>query len=208
MQEMAMDAARQTAPWKPSQSWWIVGIEGIAALIIGIYIVAFPSDANDVIRNLIAIGLLVLSIGQIVEGFRQRRTPVAPWVSLRGGAGAMAAVLTLLAIWATSTFIDVQPAAARQILAIGLLAFGVIGIISIIFTFRTAGFTVAALIVDLLAVALGIVLITAEANDTRGTQLLGVASIIGGVALLVYAYILWSKRRAPASPPPPGVSPA
>lgn len=202
MQEITMEAARQSAPWKPSQSWWVVGIEGIAALIIGIYIVAFPTGANDIIRVLIAAALLLLSIGQIVEGFRQRRTVIAPWVSLRGGAGAMAAALTLLAFWSEITLVEIQPAGARQILAAGLLTYGAIGIVSILFTFRAAGFTIAALIVDLLAIAVGVVLLAAEAGDIRGTQILGVAAIVGGVALLVYAYVLWSRTRTPGASPP------
>jgi hypothetical protein len=41
-------------------------------------------------------------------------------------------------------------------------------------------------------------LLLAEANDTRGTQLLGAVAIIGGVALLIYSYILWSRGRTAA----------
>lgn len=208
MQDIAVGVARQTAPWKPSQSWWLVGIEGIAALIIGIYVVALPSDASEVIRILIAVALLVLSLGQIVEGFRFRTAPAAPWATLRGGIGASAALLTLLANYWSAWATYIAPAGARQILALGLLAYGVIGIISLIFTFRTKELTIAVLIIDLLAIALGILLLTAEADDTRGTQLLGVAAIVGGVALLIYAYMLWSKpRRAGASANTPTTSP-
>jgi uncharacterized membrane protein HdeD (DUF308 family) len=208
MQEIAVDVARQTAPWKPSQSWWLVGIEGIAALIIGIYVVAMPAAASDIIRILIAAALLVLSLGQIVEGFRFRTAPAAPWAILRGGLGASGALLTLLASYWASWQSAIEPAAARQILALGLLAYGVIGIISLLFTFRSREITIAALITDLLAVALGVVLLMAEADDTRGTQLLGVAGIVGGVALLIYAYMLWNRpRRAAAGGTAPATSP-
>ncbi len=194
MQEMAADVARHSAPWKPSQNPWVVGIEGIVALVIGIYVVAFPIDANDVIRVLIAVALLLASAGRIVEGFRFWNRRWSPWATLGGGAGAMAAALTLLSTYS----LYIQPPGARQMLAVGLLTFGIIELLALIFTVRSTGFTIAAFIIDLLAIALGILLLRAEANDTSGTQLLGVTAIIGGVALLLYAYILWSTPRRAA----------
>lgn len=207
MQDIAVDVARQTAPWKPSQSWWVVGIEGIIALIVGIYVVAMPADASGIIRILIAIALLILSLGQIVEGFRFRTMPAAPWAVLRGGMGASGAILTLIASYWTNWETAITPEAARQILALGLLAYGVIGIVSLVFTFRSREITIAALITDVLVIALGLVLLTAEANDARGTQLLGVAGIIGGVALLIYAYMRWSRPRRAAASATPVTSP-
>lgn len=198
MQEMAADVARHSAPWKPSQNPWVVGIEGIAALVIGIYVVGFPVDANDVIRVLIAVALLLASAGRIVEGFRFWNQRWSPWATLGGGAGAMAAALTLLSTY--SLFIE--PAGARQMLAVGLLTFGVIELFALLFTFRSNGFSIAAFIIDALAIALGILLLQVQANDTSGTRLLGIAAIIGGVALLLYAYILWSTPRRAARQQP------
>jgi hypothetical protein len=83
-------------------------------------------------------------------------------------------------------------------LAVGLIAFGVIGLFALVFTLRSVGFKIAAFIIDAVAIAIGILLLTAEADDTRGTQLLGIVAIVGGVALLLYAYILWSRGRGAA----------
>jgi uncharacterized membrane protein HdeD (DUF308 family) len=194
MDDIAKGVARQAAPWKATQTWWVVVIEGIVALLIGIYVVAFPIESSDIIRLLIAIALLVASLGQIVEAFRFRERPVSPWLMLGGGVGITAAALTLLSEWS----FYIQPAGARQMLGVGLVAYGVIGLISLIFTFRSADVRVAAIILDLLAIGLGVLLLLAEANDTRGTQLLGAVAIIGGVALLIYSYILWSRGRTAA----------
>ena len=70
---------------KATQRWWVVVIEGIVAIVIGLFIVAFPANASDAIRTLIAIALLVVSLGQIVEGFRFRNRPGSPWATLLGG---------------------------------------------------------------------------------------------------------------------------
>jgi uncharacterized membrane protein HdeD (DUF308 family) len=208
MQEIAKDVARQTAPWRAGQSWWVVGIEGIIALAAGVYIMADPTGASDLIRFLIAIVLLVDSAGHIVDGFRDRRLPSSPWEALRGGIGATVAILTLLTAWSRY----VEDDGARQMLAIGLLAYGLLGVVSLIFTFRSTGFRIAAIIADLLTIVLGVLLLSARSGDTGGTRLLGAAAAVGGVALLGYSWYLRGKparesRAAAVSGATPGTAP-
>jgi uncharacterized membrane protein HdeD (DUF308 family) len=191
MDDIARGVARQSAPWKEGQSWWVVGLEALIALVVGIYIVADPVRASDAIRYLLALILLAVSLGKIVDGFRFQGQTVATWATLRGGVGATAALITLLSGW--SAFIP--PDGARQILAVGLLAYGIIGLISLGFTFRTPGSKIEAVIVDILTIVLGLLLLTADSGDTGGAQLLGVAVIAGGIALLLYTVMLWSSRR-------------
>jgi uncharacterized membrane protein HdeD (DUF308 family) len=195
MQDIAKDVARQTAPWKGWQNWWTAGIEGIIALAIGVFMLANPTGASDVIRFLIALVLLLDSLGHIVDGFRDRLS--SPWETLRGGIGATVAVLTLLS--AGSDFVEDD--GARQMLAIGLLVYGLLGVVSLIFTFRSTGFRIASIIADLLTIVLGILLLSARSGDTRGTQLLGVVAAVGGIALLGYSWYLRGKpgREARAS---------
>jgi uncharacterized membrane protein HdeD (DUF308 family) len=182
MQDIAKDVAWQTAPWKAGQSWWVVGIEGIIALAAGVYIMADPFGASDLIRFLIALVLLVDSAGHIVDGFRERDLPSSPWEALRGGIGATVAILTLLSAWSDY----VEDDGARQMLAIGLLAYGVLGIVSL-------GFRVGAIIADLLTIVLGVLLLNARSGDTGATRLLGGAAAVGGIALLGYSWYLRGK---------------
>jgi uncharacterized membrane protein HdeD (DUF308 family) len=208
MQDISKDVARQTAPWKAGQSWWVVGVQGIIALAIGVFMLANPTGASDVIRFLIALVLLLASLSQIVDGFRDRRLSSAPWETLRGGIGVTVAVLTLIS--AGSDYVEDD--GARQMLAIGLLAYGVLGIISIIFTFRSTGFKGGAIIADVLTIGLGILLLSARSGDTRGTQLLGVVAAVGGIALLGYSWYLRGKpgreaRASAATGVAPGTAP-
>ncbi len=197
MQDISKDLVRQSPLWKAGQSWWVVGVQGIIALAVGVFMLANPTGASDVIRFLIALVLLLDSLGHIVDGFRERRQPSAPWEALRGGIGLTVAVLTLLS--AGSNYVEDD--GARQMLAIGLLAYGVLGLVSIIFTFRSTGFKVAAVIADVLAIALGILLLSQRSGDTSGTQLLGAVAAVGGIALLGYSWYLRGKpaRQARAS---------
>jgi uncharacterized membrane protein HdeD (DUF308 family) len=183
------DLVRQTAPWKPGQSWWVVGVQGIIALAIGVFMLANPTGASDVIRFLIALVLLLDSLTHIVDGFRDRSLSSPPWGALRGGIGITVAVLTLLS--AGSDYVEDD--GARQMLAIGLLAYGVLGIVSLIPTFRETGFKGAAIIADVLTIMLGILLLSARSGDTRGTQLLGAVAAVGGIALLGYSWYLRGK---------------
>jgi uncharacterized membrane protein HdeD (DUF308 family) len=169
---------------------------------------ANPTGASDVIRFLIALVLLLASLSQIVEGFRDRRLSSSPWETLRGGIGVTVAVLTLLS--AGSDYVEDD--GARQMLAIGLLAYGVLGIVSIVFTFRSTGFKGGAIIADLLTIVLGVLLLSARSGDTGGTQLLGAAAAVGGVALLGYSWYLRGKpgresRASAATGAAPGPAP-
>ena len=193
MQDNTKDGARQTAPWNAWQNWWTVGIQGIIALAVGVFMLANPAGASDVIRFLIALVLLLDSLGHIVDGFRNRG-PSSPWETLRGGIGVTVAVLTLLS--AGSNYVEDD--GARQMLAIGLIAYGVLGIVSLIFTFRSARFNGAAIIADILAIVLGVLLLSARSGDTSATQLLGAVAAVGGIALLGYSWYLRGKPRREA----------
>jgi hypothetical protein len=97
-------------------------------------------------------------------------------------------------------------------LAIGLLAYGVLGIVSMVFTLRSTGFKGGAIIADVLTIVLGILLLTARSGDTSGTQWLGVAATVGGIALLGYSWYLRGKpgreaRANAAAGAAPGTAP-
>jgi hypothetical protein len=185
---------------RPHPRFWVPVIEGVVALALGVYVVLFPEEAPVIVRSIIAAALLVLSFVQIFEGFRFWNRPVSPWATLGGGVGATAAVFTLLANWAP----EITSAAARIMLAIGLVAFGIIGLVSLIFTLRSTGFKIASLIIDVLAIALGVLFYLAEEQNYDRIKLLGLVALLGGVVLLIYGYYLWnSGRRVAVSPPPP-----
>jgi uncharacterized membrane protein HdeD (DUF308 family) len=193
-------SGNQVVTTRSHPRFWVPVIEGVVALALGIYVVLFPEEAPVIVRSIIAAALLVLSFVQIFEGFRFWNRSVSPWATLGGGVGATAAVFALLANWVP----EISSAAARLMLAIGLAAFGIIGLVSLIFTLRSTGFKIASLIIDVLAIALGVFLYLAEEQNSDRTKLLGLVALLGGVVLLIYGYFLWnSGRRVPVSPPPP-----
>lgn len=190
---------------RPNPRFWVPLIEGIVALALGVYVVLFPQHAPAIVRSIIAVALLALSVVQIVEGFRFWNRPVSPWATLGGGVGATAAIFALL----ENALPEVGAPAARVMLALGLGGFGIIGLISLIFTLRSTGFKIASLIIDALAIALGVALFLAEGQDSERIKILGLVAMLGGVVLLIYGYYLWNGgRRAAAavSTPPPATA--
>ncbi|HKG27737.1 MAG TPA: hypothetical protein VKB01_01280, partial [Thermomicrobiales bacterium] len=55
----ALDVAREARPWREDQNWWVVGIEGLVVLLVGIYALVQPENAAGIMRQLIAFVLLI-----------------------------------------------------------------------------------------------------------------------------------------------------
>ena len=123
-QRHSMSHAKRDPGGKTRAGGWI-GIEGLVVLLVGIYAAVQPENAAGIMRQLIAFVLLIVSAGRIIEGFRFRTSAAAPWATLRGGVGITVAALTLLS--PLSQYI--QGDGSRQILGLGLLAYGALGVI-------------------------------------------------------------------------------
>jgi uncharacterized membrane protein HdeD (DUF308 family) len=188
----AFDVAREARPWREDQSWWVVGIEGLVVLLVGIYALVQPENAAGIMRQLIAFVLLVVSAGRIIEGFRFRTSAAAPWATLRGGVGVTVAALTLLS--PLSQYI--QGEGSRQILGLGLLAYGVLGVIGSLAGSGERRYRWGALAADVLAIVLGFLTLTRETGELANGRLFTGVFIVGGVALLVLAYMI---RNRPVS---------
>ena len=118
-------------------------------------------------RQLIAFVLLIVSAGRIIEGFRFRTSAAAPWATLRGGVGITVAALTLLS--PLSQYI--QGDGSRQILGVGLLAYGVLGIIGSLAVSGERRYRWGALAGDVLAVVLGFLTLTREPGELADGQI-------------------------------------
>lgn len=202
---------------KSGPRWWVPAVEGAVALAIGVYIIIVPADAPIIVRYVLAVALLALSALHIFEGFRFWNRPVSPWSTLAGGVGATTAICTLVIERAQVIVAapEISAVVSRQVLAGGLIAFGVIGLMSLIFTIRSTGFKIASLIIDVLMIVLGVFLFLANRQDLDRTRLLGGIAAIGGAVLLAYGYYLWRGSRParpvratpPPPPPPPPTTP-
>jgi uncharacterized membrane protein HdeD (DUF308 family) len=181
--------ARDARPWREDQTWWVVGIEGVVVLLAGIFALVQPENAAGVIRQLLAIVLLIVSAGQIIEGFRFRGSPAAPWATLRGGVGITVAALTLIS--PLSQYI--QADGSRQLLGLGLLAYGVLGVVGALAVSGERRYRWGALGGDILALVLGFLALTQQPGETGTLRLISGVLVVGGIALLVLAYVMCQR---------------
>jgi uncharacterized membrane protein HdeD (DUF308 family) len=87
----------------------------------------------------------------------------------------------------------IQPEGSRHILGLGLLAYGVIGVIGARAVSGERRYRWGALAVDLLAIVLGCLTVTRQPGETGNLQLICGILVVGGVALLVRAYVMWQR---------------
>lgn len=195
MAERARQLATENLPWRRGIGWQVIGVEGLILLGIGLFILLAPDIARDVIRQLIAAILLVLSVLQVYTAFRTQLQPVTLYNTLRGGIGATVGVIVLLE--PLSAYLE--PQAARFMLALGWLAYGMIGLISMAVLRSEQGLRTGAVLTSGIALVLSVSLFTSDGESTGGLALLGWIAVAGGVALLGYAAYL-NRQLAPTSP--------
>lgn len=176
-----MTTASVTAAEK-STPWWIVLIEGIAAILIGILLVLEPDMTTAILLQVLGLYWLISGILSIVRIFLDKTR----WgLKLAGGIlGIIAGLLVLQhPLWSTMII------PTTLILIVGVIGI-VVGIVGLIEAFTGAGW--GAGVLGILAIIFGILLLL---NPVVGATLLpvvlGIAAIVGGVAAL---FVAWRSR--------------
>lgn len=159
--------------------WWVVLIEGIAAIIIGILLLANPRATTVVLIQFLGIYWFIIGIIDIVRIFID--SSMWGWKLFSGIIGILAGILILQhPIW--STFL--VPTVFVWVFGF----FGImIGIIGLIQAFQGAGW--GAGILGVLSILFGLLLITnAFVASLTLPFIFGILGIVGGLAALVIAF--------------------
>jgi len=221
MSSNIQEMAGQAAPWRRNVSWWVVLIEGIVALALGLFILIDPGQSGSWLVLVIGAILLFNSTLAIFSALAGRvpleRQPIR---LLRGGIGFFVGLLVVLQPF----FQYLNSPADVVILAIGLLLIALIGFYGVIHFFRTDGVRWGAVIVNLIYVAFGVLLIYVLRNQEQQVgatvmQVFGSIFTVLGILLVLYGIALYRARQSaargeatsaspePASPPPSSESP-
>ena len=198
---VAKSLATQNAPWKKGLGWQVLGIEGIVALGIGIYVLAAPDSSRDIIRQLIAAILFIQALLHTLAGFRNREQPVSSFHILRGGIGMTVGVIVLLEN--VSDYLTAD--SSRLILGLGLIAYGAIGIIGIWVEREDRGLRFGGLAAGIINIVLGLMFAFSKAGDRSDSWLraLGVIAVIAGIVLLAYAFMVYKSLKSGSTPDAP-----
>lgn len=159
--------------------WWLVLLEGIAAIIIGILLVTNTVTATLILVQLLGIWWFIKGIFQIIAIFID--SEMWGWKLFAGLIGILAGILIIQhPIWSTSIVLSVT------VIILGIQGL-LVGIINLIQALRGGGWGIG--ILGALSIVFGIILL---ANIFVATLALpwvfGVLAIVGGIFALVLAF--------------------
>ncbi len=161
--------------------WWIVLLEGIAAIIVGLFLLTSPIKTTLVLVQLLAIWWFITGIFQIITIFIDRSR--WGWKLFSGLLGIIVGILIIQhPLWSTL----LVPTVIIYVIAIlGL----VIGVIELIQAFQGAGWGIG--ILGVLSILFGLILLS---NPFISAALLpwvlGFFGIVGGIIAVIYSFRL------------------
>ena len=190
----AKDLAAQNAPWSEGVSWWVVLIQGLILLGLGLFILLAPDTANKTVVQLLAVFLLVSGLLDAFQGIDGRVTPRAmPYHMLSAGSAITVGIIVLLDMW--QDFMSVQGDAV--VISIGLLLFGIMGLIIWILGGERGDRGFLNLVLPIGALALGgVALYSRLEMGATVVRWLGIIAVLLGVLLLVQTFVLYGKQNA------------
>ena len=159
--------------------WWLVLINGIAALIIGIFLISAPGATTLFLVQVLGIYWLISGIFQIIAMFID--STAWGWKLFAGILGIIAGILVLQHPLGSTILL---PATLVIILGVEGIIFGIVGLIA---AFQGGGW--GAGIMGVLSIIFGIILL---ANPLLGAAalpwVLGIFGIVGGIAAIIAAF--------------------
>ena len=171
----------QAAPMKVSKGvpWWLVLIEGIFAVILGLLLFSYPGATAAVMVQFLGIYWLVAGFFRIISIFID--SSMWGWKLFAGILGIVAGLLILQhPLW--SPFV----VAGTLVIILGIegIIFGIIGLVQ---AFMGGGWGTG--ILGVLSIVLGLVLLGNVWITALATPwLLGAIAVIGGIAAVVQAF--------------------
>lgn len=171
----------QSASRSPNIPWWLVLLEGIFAVIVGISLLVAPGITLSVIVQILGLYWLIAGILAIISIFVDR----AGW-GLKLAAGILGIVAGIVVIrhplWSTI----IIPSLVVILIAIGGI---LIGIIDVIRAIRGDGWGTG--ILGLVSLLLGIILLFNPVEAAFASTLaLGIVALAGGMIAIVMAFRL------------------
>jgi uncharacterized membrane protein HdeD (DUF308 family) len=185
---MAEMTAETTASTGEQQvPWWLVLVQGIAAIIVGVLLLIEPRMTTAVLVQVMGIYFLVAGIVNLVSLFVDRTA--WGWKLVLGILGIIAGLMIIQhPLWSTL----LVPATLVLVLGIQGLIFGIVGLIQ---AFQGAGW--GAGILGVLSIIFGILLITNPVIAGFALPfVLGIFAVMGGILGLVAAFQM--RAAAPA----------
>jgi uncharacterized membrane protein HdeD (DUF308 family) len=167
------EMVQQPAPW------WLVLIEGIFAVIIGVSLISAPAMTITIIVQVLGLYWLLGGILAIVSLFINQTN--WGWKLVGGLLGILAGILVLRhPLWSTV----LVPATLVLVIGIGGIF---IGLIDLVRAFKGAGWGTGAL--GALSLFLGVILLLHPVQAAfASATVVGILAIVGGIVAIIMAF--------------------
>jgi uncharacterized membrane protein HdeD (DUF308 family) len=161
--------------------WWLVLIEGVAALILGILLLLAPGKALVALVGIVGLYFLVRGILYIVEIFRDQTQWLAKVI-----AGVLSIIIGIIVVQHPAWAAALVPATVGWIVGIGTIAVGAIGLGQAV-----SGEGWWRGVLGFLAILIGIAFIFNPLNASSIVPVvLGIVGILVGLVGIVWAFRL------------------
>lgn len=194
-----MAGAELSTQETPTTPWWLILIEGIALILVGLMLLAEPGMSAVVLVQVLGIYWFITGIVRIVSIFIDS----TQW-GWKLFAGILAIIAGLIVIrhplWSTAVLAD------TVIIVLGITGI-VIGAISLYQAFKGAGWGTGVL--GVISILLGLVLLAnAWVLKFSLPVTLGVLAIVGGIAAIFGAFRARGEAKELAAMSEPDIAPA
>jgi len=188
----ATEAAQRMAPWRPDIPWWAVGIQGIVALLLGLWLL-INQGAGDQVIAVLGIVLLLVAVAWAWSAMRSDLPQVVlGWRGLRAGVGIAVGVLLVLDFLLEY----LAGSAALVVVAVGLMIVGAIGAAEWYAGRERMGWRWPSVVGSAAAVAFGFVVLASRLQAAPiFLQVIALGLIVVGVLLLVRAGLLFRQEQ-------------
>ena len=159
--------------------WWLVLLQGIFAIVLGLLLLSSPAITTLVLIQFIGIYWLIAGVFNLVGIFLDPTD--WGWKLFAGILGVIAGLLVIQhPLWSTVLI----PATLIVILGITALVFGIVSLIAV---FRGGGWSAG--ILGALGILIGLALLSAPLISTAALPMVvGALALVGGIAAIVQAF--------------------
>ena len=183
-------AAKGAVPWRKGIAWWVVLLEGLALLALGLYMFFAKSTTAVILGWVVALSLLASGALSLYLSLQTaERTLVRQWTLIHGAVGVAAGLLAII----VQLF---SPGAALTVLGLGCLAYGGVGLYLLLDKNLTALRRLSFISTIFYLVLGGLIVLHALGLGTLVTtlQIVSLLLIAAGIILLFWGIILRNER--------------
>ncbi|MFL7840512.1 MAG: hypothetical protein ACK2T4_10195 [Candidatus Promineifilaceae bacterium] len=169
-----------------ARSWWVTLLQGIIAVLLGLYILLGGASAAGNIALVAAVYMLAVGLLALIRGSNDRIGRYRGIVAVIVGA----IVLLLYAVDILDTYWDFT------IFAVGAILVSLLGLYSEFFDRGKREFSWAKVLVNALLLLWGIMIFFARYQDFNLQTITGIILIVMGIVAAVWGYLTRDKTEA------------